>query len=202
MINQDLLGISVSDLIENYCVLYNHVKDETLGIVFIEHAERIDAEFGDKYTEEFDFVEIIGGGYNDLIKSQEVLSYYEVCNFLKKYIGWVPQPEIIDIVAKIEHDRWIEWSTSVSQMMIDLITIIKHHQVPLEENELDVLHEAKEKVDKWRLTWTTFDNADSITKTSDREKALTILRTLKDDGYDINLCKKNSILENAFGRTI
>ena len=186
MIDQDLLNITVNELIKNYCVLYNHIQDEVEGIILIKDAERIDKEFGQRYTDEFDFIEIMGGAYNNLIEEQKILSYYEICELLQKYIGWMPNPKALDIVAECEHDRWVEWSGSVAQMMLDLITIIKKHQMPLDDDEIDTVKDIKNKIDKWHSTWISFEQCDDITKASDRQKAMTILKTLKDNNIDIN----------------
>ena len=74
MIERDLLGISVSDLINNYLLLYDHVANQALGIVQRQDVEKIDNEYGMDYEEQFIFVDILQGG-TDLIKEGYVLTY-------------------------------------------------------------------------------------------------------------------------------
>ena len=51
MIEQDLLGISVNNLIENYCVLYDKETEKEIGISSIKNAEAIDKKYGNDYEE-------------------------------------------------------------------------------------------------------------------------------------------------------
>ena len=58
MIEQDLLGISVNNLIENYCVLYDKETEKEIGISSIKNAEAIDKKYGNGYEERYLFVDI------------------------------------------------------------------------------------------------------------------------------------------------
>ena len=42
MIEQDLLGISVNDLIDNYCVVYDKMAQQGVGITTVTNAEKIE----------------------------------------------------------------------------------------------------------------------------------------------------------------
>ena len=74
MIEQDLLGISVNNLIENYCVLYDKETEKEIGISSIENAEAIDKKYGNGYEERYLFVDIFAADLESIQKNQ-ILSY-------------------------------------------------------------------------------------------------------------------------------
>ena len=75
MIEQDLLGISVNNLIENYCVLYDKETEKEIGISSIKNAEAIDKKYGNGYEERYLFVDIFD---NSFVKCHNLLFFVKI----------------------------------------------------------------------------------------------------------------------------
>lgn len=179
MIEQDLLGISVNDLIENYCVLYDEREKKSIGITTIDNAEKIDKTYGNKYEERYVFLDIFATDF-DTIKSGKVLSYYEVQKHLEEFIGWQPDPKILAEVANCVHNDWSLWSKETTQHIINMMKIIKAHQPVLDTQEIDQINNAKKDIDLWQKKWHPFWVLDEESQIESLKTALKILKTLKD----------------------
>ena len=67
MIEQDLLGISVNDLIDNYCVVYDKKKQQGIGITTVKNAEKIEKVYGCGYEEGYIFLDIFAADQEIII---------------------------------------------------------------------------------------------------------------------------------------
>lgn len=152
MIEQDLLGISVNELIENYCVLYDEKEKKIIGITTITTAEKIDKTYGNDYEARYVFVDVFAADY-DTIKNNKILSYYEVQKVLEKYIGYVPDPEDIDILASYLHAQWVEMSKDATTMLIQLIKVIKKFETLVESDDRNNIANIQTQIDSWRKQW-------------------------------------------------
>lgn len=178
MIKKDLLGISVNELIDNYMLLFDKDKGEVIGVVKKEHVDKIDAKYGTVYEERFWFVDVCQGGI-DVIQQGEILTYYEILEFLDDFIGWKPDQKIVEEVSNCLHDIWIDWSKETTQHVINVLKIIKSHQVPLITEETEVIVDVQNAIDIWRVTWGPYFLVD-CDKEKYNEQAKGILETLHD----------------------
>ena len=181
MIEQDLLGISVNDLIKNYCVLYDKKTEKGIGITSIENAEAIDKKYGNDYEERYIFVDIFAADL-ELVQENKILSYYETEKKLEQYIGYVPDSEMIDYMASCMHMRWVETTKEAAQLILDLLKIITSHQELIKDSDVAVISDVKECIDKWRKNWCVLYVADDKTKIENAKIAKEILKELHEKG--------------------
>ena len=152
MIEQDLLGISVNELIKNYCVLYDEKEKKSIGITTIMIAEKIDKVYGNDYEARYVFVDIFATN-QDAIKNNKILSYYEVQKVLEEYIGWIPDPKDIDILASCLHAQWVEMSKDAATMLIQLMKIIKKFETLVDSDNRNNISNIQTQIDNWRKQW-------------------------------------------------
>ena len=74
MIEQDLLGISVNDLLNNYCIVYDKKEEKGVGITTVETAERIEEVYGMGYEEGYVFLDIFAADQETIKQNQNRLS--------------------------------------------------------------------------------------------------------------------------------
>lgn len=155
MIDQDLLGISVNELLNNYCVIYNKKTEERIGITTIKNAEKIEETYGDDYEEEYVFLDIFAAN-QETIAQNKILSYYEVQKILEKYVGWTPAPKQVHYMAACIHEQWVESTKESAQLLLDLFKIITAHQELISDSEVITVSNIKECIDEWRKNWCSY----------------------------------------------
>ena len=181
MIEQDLLGISVNDLIKNYCVLYDKETEKEIGISSIKNAEAIDKKYGNSYEERYLFVDIFAADLESIQKNQ-ILSYYEIEKKLEDYIGYVPDPEVLNYMASCMHSHWVETTKDAAKLLLDLLKIILANQELISDKDVAVVSDVKECVDNWRKNWCVLYVADNETKIKNGQLAKKILEELHEKG--------------------
>lgn len=181
MIEQDLLGISVNDLLENYCVLYDEREGCGLGITTIKNAEKIEETYGIGYEERYVFLDIFAAD-QETIKQNKVLSYYEVQKILEKYIGWVPDPHITNYMAACMHDQWMKVTKDSAQLLLDLLRVITSKQELIADADVVVVSAVKEQVDQWRKNWCSYWALNDEQKMENVKIAKEILQKLHEEG--------------------
>lgn len=181
MIEQDLLGISVSDLLNNYCVVYNKTTGTGIGITTIKNAEKIEENYGIDYEEEYVFLDIFAAD-QEIIKQNKILSYYEVQKILEKYVGWTPSPEQVNYMATCVHEQWVNITKESTQLLLDLLRIITSKQELISDTDVLIVGAVKEEVDKWRKSWCSYWSLDDKDKEKNIEIAIEILKKMKEEG--------------------
>lgn len=181
MIEKDLLGISVNDLIENYCVLYDKEAEKGIGIASIKHAELIDKRYGNGYEERYLFVDVFAADLESIQKNK-ILSYYEIEKKLEAYIGYVPDPEILNYVASCMHSYWVDTTKDAAQLLLDLLKIVVANQELISDKDVAVVSDIKEQIDKWRKNWCVLYVADDETKAKNTTLAKEMLKELYEKG--------------------
>lgn len=181
MIEQDLLGISVNDLIKNYCVLYDKETEKEIGISSIKNAEAIDEKYGNGYEERYLFIDIFAADLESIQKNQ-ILSYYEIEKILEDYIGYVPDPEVLNYMASCMHSHWVETTKDAAKLLLDLLKIILANQELINDKDVAVVSDVKECVDNWRKNWCVLYVADDETKVKNAQLAKKILEELHEKG--------------------
>lgn len=181
MIEQDLLGISVSDLLDNYCVIYNKITETIIGITTIKNAEKIEEIYGIGYEKEYVFLDIFAAD-QEIIKQNKILTYYEVQKILEKYIGWTPSPEQVNYMAACVHEQWVDITKESTQLLLDLLRIITSNQELINDADVLIIAAVKEQIDKWRKSWCSYWSLDDKNKEKNIETAIQILKKMKEEG--------------------
>ena len=181
MIEKDLLGISVNDLIENYCVLYDKEAEKGVGIASIKHAEMIDKTYGNDYEERYLFVDIFATDLESIQKNK-ILSYDEIEKELEHYIGYVPDSETLNYIASCMHSYWVDTTKDSAQLLLDLLKIVVANQELISDKDVTIVSDIKEQIDKWRKNWCVLYVADDETKAKNTKLAKEILKELHEKG--------------------
>ena len=181
MIEQDLLGISVNDLIDNYCVVYDKMAQQGVGITTVTNAEKIEKVYGCGYEDGYVFLDIFAAD-QETIKQNKILSYYEIEKILEKYIGWTPNPEQTTYMAACMHEQWIELTKDCAQLLLDLLKVITANQELITDADVIVISAVKEQVDQWRKNWCSYWALDSEQQMKDIKLAKEILKKLHEEG--------------------
>ena len=155
MIEQDLLGISVNDLINNYCVLYDKEQEKGIGITSIEIAEDFDKIYGNDYEDKYVFVDIFAIDL-ETVQQNKILSFFDVEQELKEFIGWKPSPEMVGYMAACMHEQWVDVTKNSAQLLLDLLKVITANQELIKDTDVIVIHTIKEQIDQWRKNWCSY----------------------------------------------
>lgn len=181
MIEQDLLGISVNDLLNNYCIVYDKKEEKGVGITTVETAERIEEIYGMGYEEGYVFLDIFAAD-QETIKQNKILSYHEVQKILEKYIGWIPDPGQTEYMAACVHDHFVKITKESAQLLLDLLKILTANQELIGDADVLVIHAVKNQIDEWRKNWCSYWALDSEQKEKSIEVALEILKKMHEEG--------------------
>lgn len=176
MIKQDLLGISVYDLIKNYSILYNHITNEAIGIVMQQDVKKFQNHYGNHYIVHYEFLDIFNS-YDDIIIKGKVLSYSELCKILSEYTF----NHMIDDIAEIEHKKWVADSSKSTAMMLQLMKIINKSATFVDEEDQKVIKNIQNCIDKWKKEWKDFEHLDNTIQYPYRVHAREILDMVKND---------------------
>lgn len=81
-------------------------------------------------------------------------------------------PEIVEILADLEHEQWMEWTQTLYKRMVD-----------------DILHDGRVSLityeNRWTPNWKPYSQLTEETKEFDRKYALKVIGDLNEHGYVI-----------------
>ena len=106
----------------------------------------------------------------------------EIEKKLEDYIGYVPDPEVLNYMASCMHSHWVETTKDAAKLLLDLLKIILANQDLISDKDVAVVSDVKECVDNWRQNWCVLYVADDETKAKNGQLAKEILKELHEKG--------------------
>ena len=93
----------------------------------------------------------------------------------------MPEDELLENLAKIEHEQWVEWSKELSKK------ILYSFNLPSE-----IPKEIREKLQNWSNLWIPYSELTEEMKEIDRKYARKVIKSLKEIGnFDLFLFSKD-----------
>ena len=101
--------------------------------------------------------------------------------------------EIIDEIAKLEHQQWCQWSKSISkdlELMVDEIETTlsywKNKGAKVDKKTITLLETQKNRLKRWETLWVPYEELNEDMKDIDRHYARLVLNHLAEIGVEIN----------------
>lgn len=101
--------------------------------------------------------------------------------------------EIIDEIAKLEHQQWCQWSKSIAkdlELMVDEIETTlsywKNKGAKVDKKTITLLETQKNRLKRWETLWVPYEELNEDMKDIDRHYARLVLNRLAEIGVEIN----------------
>ena len=88
--------------------------------------------------------------------------------------------ELINRIAELEHEQWIEWSKNLASELVELRDAAS---VSLVKNNLVL--KTTERLQRWNSFWVSYDELNEKTKEQDRVWARRVLQIFKELNMEI-----------------
>jgi hypothetical protein len=131
------------------------------------------------------FGRILGLNFNKVIAENGALyvAYNNDKKSNKKEIKKIQyENELLEELARLEHEQWVEWSQSVNPDRNYLINIIKYNdtKIVLDEEDEEFFNSQIEKSKRWESLWVKYHELSFAMKDEDRKYAQKVLDLLEE----------------------